>query len=332
MSQLAQVNSSVRPVIHLWIFNHPFYGISDQVEFFKLSFVEHGYPVSVGRQPRLGALNVVIENFSELSSEILCNFCRSTGKRVAVIMTEHLDFIGDRIFIHGEPLWQENDYMPSATQASRIKNLMDCAPYIRSFIVLGDLPELKDIGSIFSGIGVRQIPFPSLESRPKKVEEIPVDGHSDLVFTGYMTSYRRELLSEIAKKLCVACPEKFVSRKVRDSMNRNAKIVLNLPQRQGWRWVSLMRIIAALRCGRATISISTRDTSLVAACATQIDAGRLGWLDALQEHVARWESLYEQSLADYMRLVESFGTKVGFPDDLFDYWSIVEGLRDNAVP
>src|SRR3954470_4037116 len=106
------------PVVHLWIYNHPFCRITDQVEFLKLTLAQNGYRLSIGRQPKLHALNFVIENFSEISSGILSEFCRSTGKRVAVIMTEHLDFIGDQISIHGTPLWQDNDYMHPDTQVA----------------------------------------------------------------------------------------------------------------------------------------------------------------------------------------------------------------------
>jgi hypothetical protein len=124
-------------------------------------------------------------------------------------MTEHLDFVGDRIYIHGDPLWQDNDYMHPATQLARIKNLMDCAPYIRSFLILGDLPELKNFELMFSGASVRSIPFPRLQQQ-HGIGSVPADDLSDLVFTGFMTSYRREIVGRLEEKLDVACPGKFV--------------------------------------------------------------------------------------------------------------------------
>ena len=323
---VVDMKSSRSPLVHLWIYNHPFCRISDQVEFLKLTLCQNGYRMSVGRRPKVDALNVVIENFSETTSEILCDFCRSTGKRVVVIMTEHLDFIGNQIYIHGDPLWQDNDYMLPETQLARIKNLMDCAPYIRSFMVLGDLPGLKNLDLMFSGITVRSIPFPRLEQQPPRTNGLPANSLSDLAFTGYMTTYRQEILSSIEKKLGVSCPGKFVSRRVRDSLNRASKIVLNIPQRRSWRWLSLMRVIAALRCGRATISLGTRDDSKIAACCTQLDIERADWVDALYEQVEKWESLYHRSVENYAAMADSYGKKVGFPHDLFDYWTIVECL------
>jgi hypothetical protein len=241
-------------------------------------------------------------------------------------MTEHLDFVGEQIYIHGDPLWQDNDYMHPATQFARIKNLMDCTPYICSFIVLGDLPELKNLDLIFSGITVRSIPFPSLEQQPHRIGGLSASNVSDLVFTGFMTTYRHEILSRIEKKLDVSCPRKFVSRRVRDSLNRASKIVLNIPQRRDWRWLSLMRIIAALRCGRATISIGTMDDSKMAACCTQLDIEGADWVDTLCGQVENWESLYDRSVESYGEMADAYVKKVGFPHDLFDYWTIVECL------
>lgn len=314
------------PHVHLWIYNHPFCRISDQVEFLRLTVCQNGYRFSVGRQPKVNALNVVIENFSETTSETLCQFCRSTGKRVAVVMTEHLDFIGNQIYIHGDPLWRDNDYMHPATQFARIKNLMDCTPYIRSFIILGDLPELKNFDLIFNGITVRSMPFPRLEQRPQGTHRLSGADLSDLAFTGLMTTYRQQIVSSLEKGLRVSCPGKFVSRKVRDSLNRASKIVLNIPQRQGWRWLSLMRIIAALRCGRATISLGTNDDSKISACCTQLNIEGADWIDALCGQLEKWESLYYRSVESYAAMADSYAKKVGFPHDLFDYWTLVECL------
>ena len=87
-----------------------------------------------------------------------------------------------------------------------------------------------------------------------------------------------------------------------------------------------MRVIAGLRCGRATISIGTADDSNIAVCCTQLDVERADWVDALSGHVANWQSLYNQSLASYVEMAESYTKEVGFPHDLFDYWTVVECL------
>jgi len=316
-----------KPPIHLWIYNHPFYGISDQVEFFVSAFKQNGYSVSVGRQPSDSSLNVVIENFSSETRDILIKFCMSTRKRVAVIMTEHLDFDRGQIYIHGDPLWNDNDYMHPATQVGRIKNLFDCLPFIRCFFVLGDLPELRNMSAMLPGIDVRSIPFPKFD--PINIEDAETSSKpaNDLLFTGFITDYRTDIIALLkANSFSLACPQKFVSRKNRDTMNRSAKLILNIPQRKEWCWLSLMRIVAALRCGRATVSLGTKDDSQIAACCYQLDISDQRWLDELKESVRNWAALYKTAYDNYMLMAEEFERARGFPHDMLEFWAITDRL------
>jgi hypothetical protein len=313
-----------KPSIHLWIYNHPFYGISDQVDFFVAALTQQGYPVTVGRRPSVGALNVVIENFSPETRDVLIAFCRATNKRVAVIMTEHLDFERGEIFIHGDPLWSENDYMHPTVQVRRIVSLFDCLPYIRCMLVLGDLPELRNMSEMLPGVAVRAIPFPRLAPVGDAQLALPPSG--DLLFTGVMTDYRADLYAKLKRsQLSVAFPKRFVSRKARDALNRSVKMVLNMPQRRDWRWLSLMRIVAALRCGRATVSLGTRDDSKIAACTYQLDIARGDWMGALREHVEHWADRYRAAHARYTQMADAFERERGFPHDLFDFWALTDG-------
>ena len=224
------------PPIHLWVYNHPVSLISDQVSFAVMALRQHGYPVSVGRRPRHSSLNVVIEGFSSRNRDILLEFCQSSRKRVAVIMTEHLDIEHGRILFHGAPLGTENDYMHPATILARIKHLLECLSYIRCFFVLGDLPELRNMSTLLPGLDVRTIPFPKLDGVSSKDIDRSSEAVNDLVFTGAMTEYRVNLLGRLqAKGLSVVCPQAYVSRKRRDAMNRSAKVIVNIPQREGWR-------------------------------------------------------------------------------------------------
>jgi hypothetical protein len=261
-----------QPLIHLWIYNHPFYGISDQVEYFVAAFVQNGYEISVGRQPRKSALNVVIENFSAENKELLVEFCQTNNKNVAIILTEHLDFIDQQMYIHGDPFWTENDYMNPKTQVDRIGNLMECNPYVASYFVLGDLPELRGFSELLPGADVRSIPFPKVKFVPQTGTDMPDSTIDDLLFTGVMTNYRKDVFSLLkAEGFSATSPWRFVSRKRRDAMNRSVKLILNIPQRRNWRWLSLQRVIAGLRCGRATVSLGTHDASKISACTYQLD-------------------------------------------------------------
>lgn len=309
---------SRRPPLHLWVYNHPLQGISDQLEFFFLLLKQHNYHVSMSRKPRLDALNVVIENFSETSSRTLIDFCEQTGKRVALIMTEHLDLQGGELLIHGEPLWNNNDYMHPATQVARIKNLMDCVPWLRAIFVLGDLPQLKGSERMFPGIPVRALPFPVLP-RIDIAEQTP---QHDFVFSGALTAFRKQVLQTVGARHSLVHSTQFLPRKGRDQLNTTARIVLNIPQRPGWRWLSLMRIIAALHCGRATVSIASEDTSWIARCCIQLPEA--DWERRLGEMLADWQGAYAMAYQHYEQMRLDFFAERGFPSDLFEYWALLE--------
>lgn len=316
------IGDAALPPIHLWIYNHPLHGISDQIEFFFSVMRQNGYPVTGGRYPRDDALNVVIENFSDVTAGVLMKYCRETGKRVSVIMTEHIDFIDQEIYIHGDPLWSDNDYMHPATQITRLRCLMDCACYIRSFLVLGDLPELRNIHMMLPETPVRTLPFPVL---PRPADETNWAALSaDFVFTGVITRFRAEILERLMTKMTIRHPEGFLSRKARDNFSQTGRLVLNIPQRLDWKWLSLMRIIAALRCGRATVSLGTKDNSKIASCCVQIDVQTPDLLEQLSDLTARPAEAFEKAFTDYHLMADAYSKTNAFPQDFFDYWAITE--------
>lgn len=309
---------SILPPLHLWVYNHPLQGISDQLEFFFLLLKQHGYQVSMSRKPRLDALNVVIENFSGTSSQTLIDFCQQTGKRVALIMTEHLDLQDSMLLIHGEPLWTDNDYMHPFTQMTRIKNLMDCVPWLRAIFVLGDLPQLVGSERMFPGIAVRALPFPVLPM----IDVAKQAPQHDFVFSGALTAFRKQILQTVGSSHSLVHPTQLLSRKGRDHLNTSSRIVLNIPQRPGWRWLSLMRIIAALHCGRATVSIASEDTSWIARCCIQLPEA--DWERRLVEMLADWQGAYAMAYQHYEQMRQDFLAERGFPSDLFEYWALLE--------
>ena len=308
--------------IHLWVFNHSVLGITDQISFFISAFQQQGYTVSIGRRPRSSSLNVVIENFSPGNRDILFDFCESTKKRVAMIMTEHLDFQHGQVFFHGAPLGSENDYMHPVTVFARLKHLLECLPFIRVLFVLGDLPELKNISSMLPGLEVRSIPFPKLGNTPLDDVRGPVN---DFVFTGGMTDHREKVLKVLSTDgLSVVVPPQYVSRRRRNCINQSSKLILNIPQREGWRWLSLMRIVAGLQTGRPTVSVGTSDASEISSCCTQVDGNEKDWIIALQRCVADWKSLYRRDIENYSVMAEAFEKGHPFPHDVLEYWSITD--------
>lgn len=303
--------------------------ISDQIRFFVIALQQHGHPVSVGRRPRQSSLNVVIENFSPFSRDVLLEFCRISKKRVAVIMTEHLDFEEGRILFHGVPLGSESDYIPPETALGRVTRLLECLPYLRCIFVLGDLPELRNMATMLPGLAIRSIPFPQLDNVLIEDSADQIGMTHDLVLTGGQTSHRSQLLAELESRgMSVTSPKKYISRRRRDAMNRSGRLIVNIPQWKGWRWLSLMRIIAGLQTGRPTISLGTSDVSRIASCCTQVDINKPDWISEVQQLVVDWKSLYLRDIENYAVMAKAFEQEYTFPHDVFEFWSITDGLRN----
>jgi hypothetical protein len=246
-------------------------------------------------------------------------------------MTEHLDFQHGQIYFHGAPLGSQNDYMHSATILKRIRHLMECLPYLRCFFVLGDLPELRNISVMLPGLDVRTIPFPALGDGPCEAVGKASDTVHDLVFTGAMTEYRTKLLALLEKEgLSVACPRQFISRNRRNAINRSGKVIVNIPQREGWQWLSLMRIAAGLQTRRATISLGTQDASRIAACCTQLNILDHDWVSRVKQSVDDWKLLYIQNLENYFTMAKKFELERPFPHDVFEYWSMTDRVGQSC--
>src|SRR2546422_3966032 len=253
---------SKRPPVRLWIFNHPFNGISEQVEFFCSALRQHGYPVSVSKRPAEKALNVLIENFSPDSASLAADFCRQRCKRVAVIMTEHIDFLEGKIHFHGMTVTQQNDYMSTAYKMNRLLGLFTLVEHVRCYFRLGDLPQLNNFSEVVPRATVRTIPFPSIVPFERSLSGERV--RYDLAFTGISTEYRSALISKLSLHHQLLVSRQMVSRRRRDAMNSVARLVLNLPQNPGWTWISTMRVLAAMRCRRATVAIGDFERTAIA--------------------------------------------------------------------
>jgi hypothetical protein len=147
----------------------------------------------------------------------------------------------------------------------------------------------------------------------------------DLVFTGSMTEYRVKLLTLLEEQgLSVAFPRRFVSRNCRNALNRSGKVVVNIPQREGWQWLSVMRIVAGLQTGRSTISLGTHDASHIASCCIQLDIRDRDWVSKLKECVDDWKSLYTRNFVNYSIMAKKFEHERPFPHDVFEYWSMTD--------
>lgn len=314
------------PAIHLWIFNHPFKGVSEQVDFFCSSLRDQGLAVTVSRYPRRDALNVVIENFSIEATDRILAFCEESRKRVAVILTEHLDFRGSTLFFHGQPITKVNDYMDPGNKISRMTNLLVLRDRISLLLRLGDLPKLEKFENVVPGVPVRSIPYPFTSPANRELKGFKAE--YDFAFTGVLTKYRRQTLARLQKSYRVYVPhgygvQNLVSRRMRDAINCQAKLVLNIPQTADWQWVSPMRVLAALRCQRLTATFKPREETLIdcASVFTTFTGSNLS--HEVEQALEDPKEIYFRKLDAYNSMVRS-DRNPAFPHGDFSLWGHLE--------
>lgn len=310
------------PPLRLWLFNHPLRYITEQVEFFCLASRAAGYQVSVSNRPSPGALNVLIENFSPRTTPEVAAFCRQHRKRVAVVMTEHIDFVAGEVRFHGSGMEAHDDYMASLSKMGRLFSLLTLTDHVRCFFRLGDLPELRNFGEMVPGVPVRTIPFPVLSPSDRALPGARRAPTHDFVFTGKVTQHRAAVLAQLNVRYQVLSSSEIVSRRKRDAMNAAARFTLNIPQNADWRWISTMRVLAALRCRRATVAIGAFEHSAAAAFCLLLSNSDLkrGKLD---QPLGEYDNTFEHFFAKYESFVRSGGNPE-FPHDEFDLWAQLE--------
>lgn len=311
------------PRVRLWIFNHDIRGITEQVEFFVLSMRQYGYSVAVSKHPDPEALNVVIENFNHDSLDRIREFCRTYGKRVAVIHTEHLDFTAQGVEFHGQALGLVDDYMSFPVKRIRLLCLSLLTEYVSCFFRLGDLPALAGISEMYPGIPIYSIPFPALPAVAcRNVLQRRDEPAYDFIFSGKLTSYRRQVLEKISNRYRARVLEALVSRHRRDWANFDARFVLNIPQREDWKWVSSMRVLAALRCGRATVSLNTALSDQISPFCINLSISEAAG-PASASLLASYQSIYSEKMYSYNEFAHS-ASNARFPSDVFRLWADIE--------
>lgn len=317
------------PEIRIWVFNHLFRGITDQLDYLCLIFSQQGYKVSISKKPSLTGLNLLIENLDEKTLPVVEQFARQCRKRVAVVMTEHVDFSGGKILFHGLPLSEPNEYMHPATKRARLLHLLLAKRYICYFIRLGDLPELIGFGDMMCGTPVLTIPFPRVHTTERSIKGASTK-HYDLVFAGGITEYRRRVLSELERKFTVNVLTKPLSRRRRDAAYGGAKVVLNIPQELGWPWISTMRILAAWRCGRPVVNIGSGLKGVLADFCVSVpeSESRKAVFDVLLQGP---EQVVNEQLKKYGAYVEGC-RDMAFPEAAFRVWGIRELGAGSVAP
>jgi hypothetical protein len=316
----------VHPEIRIWTFNNSIRGISDQVEFLWMNFSRHGYRVVTSNRPSPNALNVLIENLDERTYSVVADFADRYRKKIAVVMTEHVDFIGERIYFHGMPLSSPSEYIHALTRRERLLRLMVGRNFIRWFIRLGDLPVMRGFDEMFPGIQILTMPFPGFRGIDRKLSHSPRKLF-DLAFSGAMTSHRRQVLQSLKEKFNINEIDQAVSRRRRDGANASAKAVLNIPQDTKWAWVSNMRIMAAWRCGKPVINIGLGMEGKLGEFCLNVAPNSAG-MDLIAEALKAPDALYRKQKEAFDQYVASKESPL-FPDLQFRLWALME-LNDGV--
>ena len=313
---------AAKPDVNLWVFNHPLRYITEQVEFFCSALRENGYRVKVSNRPSPSSLNVLIENFQTAAVGPVVEFCRAFEKRVAVILTEHLDFVDGQILFHGTRLHSRDDYMLPMVKMERLSNLMILRAQIRCFLRLGDLPKLINVENMIPGIPVRTVPFPTVVPTDRSALDRPGGPDVDFAFTGQMTDYRKRILDRLRRDFKVLSGSDIVPRRRRDAMNARARLVLNIPQSPRWPWLSTMRVLAALRCRRATLALGECEESAITPSCLRLNEEELT-STRVRHALEHYEEEFRTRLAGYEALVRS-GLNPPFPHGEFELWASLE--------
>ena len=112
------------------------------------------------------------------------------------------------------------------------------------------------------------------------------------------------------------------SRRRRDAINSVAKLVLNLPQNPGWRWISTMRVLAGMRCRRATAAIGNYEPTAIAPFCITIASNEV-LRNELSEALAKYDTHFEHLHERYETFVHS-AANASFPHDELDLWARLE--------
>lgn len=308
--------------VNLCIFNHPMAGITDQAFFVETLLRNRGYDVSISDRLRKDALNLVIENFRLASDgfnfvESMEKFCGRFGKRVGIIMTEHIERHEAQILFNGALL---TDAVYIANKMSRLFSVLAHSKFAHCFFTLGPLPELNSFRQIFLLHSLYRLPFPDLgTSMPAGDLPYADEIGYDAVFTGSMTPYRKQVLEELRSRFKILVSTEFQTEVRREALYRGAKVALNIPQDASWGWISPMRVIFGLRVGRPTVHFggTLRQTEFDRAVPLEED---------LSTAIADPAALYKNQATGYDQLVRKGANQ--FPDHIFRLWAMLEDLDD----
>ena len=314
--------------IHLWINTSEVLASVEQWRFIAEAFQQAGFNhLSISRHFAPHALNLVLEFFPDYSRKKIAYYCNKYQKKIAVIMTEHIDVIDDEIFFYGLSLNNEHDerftqYMSSKQSVEdRLQGIIDVVPYTAFYCRLGHLPRLQNFTKIVGEKPVVTIPYPKLKIQDRSLAILQDTPLYDFCKIGYMSDWRLQQLAALrGKGNSVLSSRRKLTGRRRDGCFSHSKIVLNIPQWSNWNWLSPMRVLSAFRTKRPCLNIfdaafdgGGAENFSIAMSSEELLNGKA---DAILED---WEGYFKNSLIAYENYIAS-SANPPFPYQIFCEW------------
>ncbi len=197
--------------------------ISDTVRFLKCALQECGHTTRINQNPTLGAINILIECFTDEASLKSVLDALGHGARFVLVATEPIiggSFNGgiDKSHVHysNAPYWKLrfDAFCLVAEMADAIWVLAeDMVPAYRARfprLPVHFLPHGWTVG------------FATVPQRPEHERDI------DFYFSGALTEYRTRILSELARKHSVVVNDHGTAEYIRQDHLSRAKVCLSL--------------------------------------------------------------------------------------------------------
>jgi len=301
--------------INICVFNniHPVHnthsGVTDQVEqlsfFFEQNSIE--YKISYLLDPN--AINIVIENFTENSIEVIQSFCNKWNKKILIVMTEHIS-LDNGIVKFGPYSLSNTDYIGNMSQ--RFYSLSLLFEHTIGFSTIGELPFLYDLKKMFFVEKVYRFDYPVINH--KMVSTPSTTKKYDMSFSGFLTNYRSKIISELKSRYKFKYHDITRSDRQRKDNAMSARVAVNIPQEEDWPWVSPMRVIYYLSIGIPCVHIGKGDKTL-------FYDKVLSWVD-VDQAIKSPDLVHKKQLDAYKNLSIDDGSL----KSLLEVWSSLENL------
>lgn len=302
--------------LNFCVFNHrPRTGIVDHLWFIKALCTYEKIDLEISDDLRPDALNILQENFTDNSVEVVQTFCQRWRKRVAIVLTEHLEVKEGAVHFNFGPL---NNGGPPGNKSERFWSLCLLADHIFTFFTFGELPDLEAARVVFPASNMCALPYPHIyvASRQRTPEY-------DIVFTGQIAAYRRKILTALSRRYrVIAVDISHTSEDDREKVHAQAKVAINIPQNEKWRLGSPMRTLYSLRQGLPMVQYGEADETLISrevARGTSLE-------EAIEDPIGVWRHQMDK----YERMIVS-PLNPRFPRGLFEIWREVEGATLEAL-